>query len=309
MVALFCLPALAVHLSVKIPIGNGNLTPALNSTARRLYLANLHGSLSVVDTSTNELVTTVTLPNPAVALDVNPVTNLVYVTGGVGTSAVNVINGADNTIVTTISVGQGPLGIAVNSVTDRIYTVNNTDKTMSVIDGSTNTVIDTVTLGDAGIFVVADSTKNMVYATSFTTVYAIDGNTDTVVNSMNLTSDAVGLAADPSRQRLYVADQTFSGTLTSIDTTTFTVSQTLSLASAGPLSIHPLNHAILTPSVSSGNNGIAVVNPDTFKQTGFIGKIVHTFYTGAVVDAASGNLYAPMQNGFTLNSGVFVFAP
>jgi YVTN family beta-propeller protein len=305
-VLLFVAPAVAATLTAKIRVGKDPQWVAVNPGTHRLYVANdLDGTVSVIDTTNNALLTNVLVSSGVTYLDVNPTTNLIYVAGSYNSGQVTVINGADNSILTTISVGQGSYGIAVNQMTNRIYAVNNQDSTVSVIDGSTNTVIATAPVGSGPRYVVVDPVANFIYVSDFTTLYAINGQTNLVVNSLTASHDITGLAADPVRQRVYITDDVIT-MLIGIDTTTFTVSETLgTFESVFAIAVRPVNGDILVCLDSSQTGqAIGVVNPNTFRLVGFIGKGLGRGYTAVVVDPNTGISYASVEP-----NGVFVFSP
>ena len=77
-------------------------------------------------------------------IDVNPVTNRIYVADGDGT--VSVIDGATNSVVGTVPVGMSASQAVVNPVTNKIYVLTD-GQSVTVIDGATNS---TTTLAARG---------------------------------------------------------------------------------------------------------------------------------------------------------------
>ena len=76
------------------------------------YVANLVGTVSVIDTATNTVVATVTVGVGPVAVAVTPDGTHVYVTDA-RSNTVSVIRTATNTVVATVLVGTEPFGVAV----------------------------------------------------------------------------------------------------------------------------------------------------------------------------------------------------
>lgn len=322
--ACVCLPLTATEgfsatLITKIRLGPTPQRPVINPVTRRLYVAEWQtNAVDVVDTTTNTLLTTIPLPISrsfeTTYLDVNPVTNLVYVMTGdsfITPNAVYVINGADNSIVTSIPIGQGANGVAVNAVTDRIYACAFIDGTVSVIDGSTNAVIDTITPPKNAQWVAVDTSTNLVYVVSAngrptaSTLYVYDGSNDTLIHTVALsggsTAQGDGISVDPSLHRAYITNSG-TGALDVIDTTTFTRTGSVRgvRSPAGP-AVNPIDHTVLVPNTPNDiHYNVAIIDTSTMTITGRIGT--PGLAVGAVVDPVSGDFY------MTVN-GLAVFAP
>ncbi|MBK8741332.1 MAG: YncE family protein [Betaproteobacteria bacterium] len=111
------------------------------------YITNHGGStVSVLDTATNTVITTITVGLHPYGVAVNAAGSRAYVTNE-GSHNVSVINTATNTVIATVPVGVTPEGVAVNPAGTRVYVTNWNSDTVSVIDATTNTVIATVAVG------------------------------------------------------------------------------------------------------------------------------------------------------------------
>ena len=148
---------------------------AVNIVTNKVYVANLGGTITVIDGATNgvlkELATGVSGAHcSAVAID--PVMNLIYVTdggaavsGSPGVPYVTVIDGSNDSVLTNVQVGTSPRGIAVNTVTHLIYVTNYLSNNVSVIDGSNKASIPAATMLTAGVnpyAVAVNSVTNFV---------------------------------------------------------------------------------------------------------------------------------------------------
>ena len=106
--------------------------------------------VSVIDTATNTVVTTVPLEVTSTILPVNlavaPDGKHVYVLPG---SIVLVIDAATNTVVARIPVEQTTFGLAVTPDSKRVYVVQQGSGTVVVIDAASNTVVDKIKVGDS----------------------------------------------------------------------------------------------------------------------------------------------------------------
>jgi YVTN family beta-propeller protein len=105
-------------------------------------------TVSVIDTATNTVVTTVTVGSGSPqAVAVTPDGKHAYVTIP-GSYSVSVIDTATNTVVATVTVGTNPFAVAVTPDGNHAYVANISSSNVSVIDTATNTVVATVTVGN-----------------------------------------------------------------------------------------------------------------------------------------------------------------
>jgi DNA-binding beta-propeller fold protein YncE len=110
-------------LSNTITLGDVFVTEvAINPFTHRAYISTPTPSgLFVVNTQTQEVVTSVSFGSFANAVDVDPVTNLIFVTDGQG-NQVWLVDGRNNTVRTSVPVtGPFPVGVGVNPVTHLVY--------------------------------------------------------------------------------------------------------------------------------------------------------------------------------------------
>ena len=75
------------------------------SAINRIYVPNSSSNtVSVIDGSTNTVITTITVSTNPVGVGVNPATNRIYITNH-GSNNVLVINGSTNTVIATVDIG------------------------------------------------------------------------------------------------------------------------------------------------------------------------------------------------------------
>ena len=205
-----------------IAVGTNPLGVGVNNATNRIYVANWGAnSVSVIDGTSNTVLTTIVVRVNPDGVGVNPKTNRVYVANngnGVGNS-VSVIDGGTNKVIANITVGAGPVGVGVNPTTNRIYVANSADAnvgSVSVIDGGTNTVLTTIT--DASIFfpvgVGVNTKTNRVYvASQFGGVSVINGTSNTFLATVACPpggclpggGQPLGVGVNPVTNRIYVA--------------------------------------------------------------------------------------------------------
>ncbi|GAA2789902.1 YncE family protein [Kitasatospora sp. CM 4170] len=122
----------------------------ISPNGKRLYVTGDKGGLSVINTTNDQIITTIHLDEPANGVAVTPDGKRLYVTGNSGT--VSVINLAKRKIVRTIP-GAGTGGLAISPNGNRAYVVGVDNKAkqgkVSVINTTTGKVTKTIPIGDA----------------------------------------------------------------------------------------------------------------------------------------------------------------
>ena len=206
---------------------------------------------------------TVPVGNSPYALDVNPVTNKIYVANECGddsycgsTATMTVIDGASLATTDVAIGGYGPHAIAVNSVTNKIYVPTGcysdascqgaSNGTVSVIDGGTLTYTS-IPAGGSPYAAAVNSVTNKIYVAnecgsdptclSVGTVTVIDGATLVFAN-LGVGSVPYAVAINSATNRIYVPNicgndvycNTYDGTVSVIDGTPPTALQFVPLA-------------------------------------------------------------------------------
>ena len=218
--------------------------------------------ISVIDTVTNTVVDTVTLPAEGpFAVAVHPDGTRVYVGAG---DLVSVIDTVTNTVVDTVTVGRRPVAAAVNSDGTRIYVANQLDASVSVIDTVTNAVVASVPVGTTnGVAVTPDRTR--AYATNSPSglVSVIDTVTNTVIATISVGGAPVEVAITPDGTRAYVANQ-LDASVSVIDTVTNAVVATVAVG-GGPsgVAITPFRIITVVIDIKPGSD------PNCFNNDGY----------------------------------------
>jgi YVTN family beta-propeller protein len=190
--------------------------------------------VSVIDTATNTVASTVTVGSVPIAVAIAPNGNLAYVTN-FGSSNVSVIDTATNTVVTTVPVGAGPQGLAVTPNGANIYIANSGSDSVSVFDTVTNTVSTTISVGAFPRNVTISPDGTYAYITNHLSdnVSVINTATDTVSSVVTVGSRPLDVAITPDGAYAYVTNLGFISGATSfssvsvIDTALNTVTTTL----------------------------------------------------------------------------------
>jgi YVTN family beta-propeller protein len=232
-------------------------------TDRRLLLLFLAFSFAVMSLPilAQQVIATVPAGYEPGAVQVNPVTNKIYV-ANFGDSTVSVIDGATNSAV-TVPVGPDPLNIAVNQVTNKIYVTNYGSYTVTVIDGATNSTA-TVVVGLEPVGVGVNSVTNKIYVTN-----QYD-DTVTVIDGVSLTTTTVtvgygpsGVAINAVTNKIYVADDNGcvgNGTVTVIDGANNSTTSVLVGVCPGVVAVNPVTNKIyVVNGLDNGQNDTVTV--------------------------------------------------
>jgi YVTN family beta-propeller protein len=252
-------------------VGDRPVGAAVNPATNRIYTANQDSnSVSVIDGSTNTVVTTIPVGSHPHGVAVNPSTNRVYV-ANYDSGNVSVIDGSSDGVLTAIPVGLHPYAVTVDPATNRIYASNHDSGTgtyvVSVIDGVTNSVLASIPTGDyKPEGVAANPTTNRIYAAvsayyQVGNVLVIDGSTNTVVATIPVSDTPYEVAVNPVTNRIYVTDVHWQ-TTTVIDGETDTITGGLTLGA------HPYGVAVNLASnrvyvTESGDDDIESIDGST----------------------------------------------
>ena len=262
---------------------------AVNIVTNKAYVANLGGTITVIDGATNRVLKELT---PGVsgahcsAVVVDPVMNLIYVTdggaavsGSPGAPYVTVIDGANDSVIANVPVGTSPRGIAVNTVTHLIYVTNYLSNNLSVIDGSNIAGLalapTTLMAGTNPYAVAVNSVTNFVYVGNkgSNTVTVIDGSRNSPQYNYTLSESGTSPAAvavNPITNKIYLANGGTSSTPSNVavilGATANTAAQVITpLPSAGidpsAVAVNPITNLIYV--ANGGDTSATVVDGDT----------------------------------------------
>ncbi len=161
------------------------------------YVANLGGdTVFVIDTSTNNVIATITVGVDPSGVAITPNGQFAYVTNS-NTDNVSVIDTSTNHVIATVPVGAGPFGIAITPNGQFAYVANSTS--VSVINTSTNTVIATVLAPLRPNEIAITSDSQFAYVTiSIDEVLVIDTATNMIIATINAGDHPFGIAITPT---------------------------------------------------------------------------------------------------------------
>jgi YVTN family beta-propeller protein len=208
-------------------------TPTATPCAVLAYISNADSNtVSVVDTSTNTVVATVTVGNSPFGVAVNPGGTRAYVANAFS-SDISVIDTSTNTVIATVALDNTPYGVALTPDGAHAYVTNPVSNSVSVIDTATNTVVATVAVGNIpyGVAITPDGTRVYITNDQADSVSVIDTSTNTVVATVAVGTFPYGVAVTPDGSRAYIVNE-FSSDVSVLDTTTNTIVATVAVGNA-----------------------------------------------------------------------------
>ena len=199
--------------------------------------ATISGSnnVSVINTTNNTIVTTVSVGSNPSGVGVSPNGTTVY-TANNSSNNVSVINTVTNTVTSTIGVGNYPVGICVSPDGSKVFVVNSNpfggNGSISIINTATNSVTTTVAVGNypLGICISPDGSKAYVVNNNDNTVSVLNTANNTIVTTISVGASPLGISITPDGSLVYVANQN-AGSVSVINTSSNTVISTVSVGS------------------------------------------------------------------------------
>jgi YVTN family beta-propeller protein len=149
------------------------LVTPMPAVAQNAYITNqgispnFSDNVTVIDATTNKVVTTIEVDLAPSGVAVAPDGSKVYVANEAVKGTVSVIDTATNAVSATVAVGSNPIGVAVKPDGRKVYVANKgRHGTVSVIDTATNAVSATVAVGNSPVGVVVKPEGSQVYVTN-----------------------------------------------------------------------------------------------------------------------------------------------
>jgi len=241
---------------------------AINPVTDKLYVTNeFSHTVSVVDTKTDEVVSTIQVGLRPYGLDIDPIVNRIYVTN-IDSDTVSVIDGSTDKVVSEISSVSNPVGITINSLRSMVYVTNIDENTLSMIDSVKGTVTKNITVGinpfAIGVY-QQDRNNDFLYATNSlsNTVSVIRSNstTDVVIKNVTVGNFPVGVAVDQDRNIVYVTNMR-SNSLTLIDAITNEVIKNVTVGNLPVgVAVDQATHMVYVS--NTFDNTVSVISPSS----------------------------------------------
>jgi len=300
MFAVAFIPAVHAATSISLSVSGAEQATYASST-KDIYVANhLPKDISVIDSTTNTLVTTVGVGiAPEDVVYAASTDSIIAVGTGKttgGFASYGPLSGSP--AVTTMSCNCQYVGAAFASSNDQVYISDNANNEVQVLDPSTMTLSGSpIAVGNYPYGVAFDPNNGYVYVINNgdSTVSVIDTSSNTVVNTINLPgtlTSFVSIAYAPSSNDLYVADLN-NARVTVIDASNGT-----------PSVVIPVGNYPYSVTFAPSNGDIYVTNAhdstvsviDTSSNT-----VVQTIAVGAFPD---GGAFSPASNDIYVSNGL-----
>jgi gliding motility-associated-like protein len=252
-----------------VNIGNTSVTATITVTplpSGYAYVSNSGGSnyVSVINTVTQSVVTTIPVGIHPFGVVVSPDGTRVYITNG-DAGTVSVINTITNQVVSTITVGESPRSIAISPDGESIYVVNYGSGTVSVISTATNTISAIISLTAyslGGVSVSQDSKWIYVNVLNQNTIIVINAATNSTASEINTgeISETDYMATSPTGNRVYATSN--GNSLLEINSITNTIIATIPLpGSANSIAVSPDGSRVYV--TNPNNDQVFVINTIT----------------------------------------------
>ena len=224
--------------SANIPVGAATYSVAINHTTGLAYVGadcTCGGSLVVIDTATDAVVTTITTVSTPTQIAVDEERNQIFAAHS-ATGSVSVIDGGTNTVLTTLT--PGGFGLAVDPARDRLYATLGPGG-MAVYDLNTLALITTVSHGLNWQGVAVNPVTDRIYIAILEgAVSVLDGATLTAVVdpiSIGLGQGRFGITVDVAANLVYVPRFASTGKILAINGVTY--STTVAAAGSNPIAL------------------------------------------------------------------------
>lgn len=259
-----------------------------------LYIPNFDaGTVSVINATTNALVTTIPVGTNPYNVMVSHDYNRVYVANQ-GSNTVSVIYMPTNRVIATITgfSSPGAMAVSTNNLFTNLFTyvANTGSNTVSVISNITYTIVSTITVGPnpSGLSLNTNGTK--LYVTN-------NNGTISIINTADLSVTTTGsivpnlsyilLSPDANSSKLYVVD-ILSNRIVVINTADNTVAANIPVGSTPRgIAVSPDGSRLYV--ANSASNNVAVINTAT--NTVMTSISVGSVPTGLSISEDGGLLY------------------
>lgn len=241
-------------------------------------------NVSVINTTTNTVISTVPVGLAPVGVAVHPTGLAVYI-ANFSDDTVSVIDTTSNLATATVPVAGNPSGIAVSPDGLQVYVTSRGSNTVSVINTMTLLVTSTITVGSnpSSVAISPDGLTAYVCNVSGSTMSVIDTASGSVVNTIAVALGAEQVAVSPAGDMVYVVGPSASA-LSIIDAATLSV---INLPVGNlPTGVVVNAAGSFTYTANFGNNTISIV--DNSSNT-----VVGSYSTGQApygIDISSANL-------------------
>ena len=172
---------------------------AVSGGGTRLYCLNRYeGSVSVLDTESNTVVSTLEAGGSPRAIFLSPDDSMIYVADTIGDRVVAIRTDSGN--VMSVPVGDRPEAVAASPDGRFLYCVNFLSQTLSVIDVPALSVVDEVALGNGPSGIAVSPDGRYVYVTN-----RFDNNVSILASDTLDVLENIEVGKGPTRITVHVA--------------------------------------------------------------------------------------------------------
>jgi len=257
-----------------LTVGTAPATVAVSGDESVAYVANnSSNTVSVINTATNAVLTTVAVGNNPAGVAVSPNGANVYVTN-FNSGTVSVINAATNTVISTVNIGGNPYGVALSPNGAFAYVANNQNNSVSVINTATNTVTATIAVGERPINIAVSPNGASVYVTNqFGNSVSVISTSTNSVTTIPVGANPYGVAFSPNGQQVYVTYGGATGMVAVLNASTNAIITTIAVGSgAGGVSFSPDGSRAYIENSGAGTVSVINTATDTIIQTITVGN-------------------------------------
>lgn len=252
-------PFIAVNKGASPVTATVTVTPVSEGYA---YIENGNdGTISIINVSTNKVVSTLRLPTDCFCVCISPDGSKAYIGCSGGTSTIAVINTATNTITNVIPVSSSgeSTGIVVSPDGSNLYVANYVDNTVTAVNAITGAIVARIPVGQypLGVAISPDGSKVYVAYTYSNYVSVINTASNSISGTINVGGPDVAVS---SSGEIYIPVAN-TNHVAVIDPATNTVKATIITSSApGVIAISPDGTRAY---VVTGTNNIDIINTAT----------------------------------------------
>lgn len=190
------------------PLFLGSVFVVITPDGTKAYVTNqTSNSVSVIDTSTDEIIHTISVGFKPSFMTITSDGAKVYVANQ-NSQSVSVISTNTDMVTDIISVGFRPYFVSITPDGAKAYVVNSFSNTVSVFDTSTDKVIKTIRVSDTPLFITItpDGAKAYVVNSFSNSISVIDTSIDKVIEIIQVGNKPYFLVITPDGTKAYVTN-------------------------------------------------------------------------------------------------------
>ncbi|MGD1836581.1 MAG: YncE family protein [Nitrososphaeraceae archaeon] len=154
-------------------------------------------SISVVDGSTNRLISSIDNIFTPVNIKIDSLNGYFYVTN-IDKNTItrfSIINPQNNK---TVHVGDKPYDIGINQKNNKIYVTNLDNNTVTIINRTTFSILDTISVGNSPVGLAIDEVSNNTYISNLKSnnIYVLDGESNEILDKIPTGNKPTGITVN-----------------------------------------------------------------------------------------------------------------